>query len=112
MTAGGMHLLIEFRGCRFSVINNLSSLESHLKRAAVMAHCTILQSYFHEFEPQGITGFIALAESHISIHTWPEHNYAAIDIFMCGNKDPYVALRYLLDAFKPVHHNVKEIHRG
>jgi S-adenosylmethionine decarboxylase proenzyme len=112
LTAGGKHLIVEFHGCSFSVLNDIIAVEEHLKQAALSARCTILHSYFHQFEPQGVTGFVALAESHISGHYWPEHGYGAVDIFMCGDKDPYIALRYLIEAFKPIRHSVKEIIRG
>lgn len=111
MTAGGQHLIVEFRGCSFKTLNNTSFIESHLRRASHAAQCTILHSYAHAFEPHGVTCFVALEESHISIHTWPEHGYAAIDIFMCGSKDPTKALEHLIDAFGPEDLQVDQINR-
>lgn len=88
-------------------------IEKYMVQAAEKAKATILKTYFHKFSPVGVTGVIALAESHISIHTWPELQYAALDIFTCGKTmSPQVALEYIVDKFeckKPV---ITEIKRG
>ena len=94
----GKHLLIEQSG----VISALQSdaLDTVLRQAALAAGATVLDSNFHDFgEGCGYTGVIVLAESHISIHTWPENNYAALDIFMCGECDPDTALAFLKKQF-------------
>ena len=108
---GGKHLIVEFRGCKTELLNNVVLVETHLRQASQAAQCTILHSYAHAFEPQGVTCFVALAESHISTHTWPEHGYAAIDIFMCGDKDPTKALDYLIDVFGPLDIEVHQVDR-
>jgi S-adenosylmethionine decarboxylase proenzyme len=112
LTAGGLHIIVEFYGCTFSKLNDISFIKNTLIKAAHAAHCTVLHSYFHPFQPQGVTGFISLAESHISIHTWPEHGYAAIDIFACGEKaEPMLALFVLQDMLKPQNSSVKPLKR-
>lgn len=92
----GKHFILECRGCDSEVLKNAFLLEKILKEAAINAHATVLHTYFHKFDQgEGITGIIALAESHISVHTWPEHDYMAIDIFMCGECDPQDSVDYL-----------------
>lgn len=108
---GGKHLIVEFRGCNDGLLNDTGRIETYLRRASHAAQCAILHSYAHPFEPQGVTCFVALAESHISTHTWPEHGYAAIDIFMCGDKDPTLALDYLIDVFGPTDVEVHQLDR-
>jgi S-adenosylmethionine decarboxylase len=106
----GTHLLIDLWGAK-----NLDSpelIEQALKKAAVEAGATILYSYMHKFNPQGVSGVIVLAESHISIHTWPEKQYAAIDIFMCGSCDPYSSLPILKEYFTPEGIQISENKRG
>jgi len=94
----GKHILIDQSGV-ISTLKN-ESLDEVLRQAALAAGATVLDSNFHDFgEGCGCTGVIVLAESHISIHTWPENNYAALDIFMCGDCDPDLALAFLKTKF-------------
>lgn len=83
----GIHILLDFHECDFDQINNLEELRSILLNAAKEADMTVLKESFHKFEPQGVTGLLLVAESHISIHTWPENNSAAADIFCCASKE-------------------------
>jgi len=84
-----------------------------LKEAALAGGATILNSDLHHFEPNGgVSGVVILAESHITIHTWPETGYAALDVFMCGECDPYKAIPVLKRAFKPGNVQVIENRRG
>lgn len=107
----GNHVLVELWGA-----NNLDSpqvIEETLCQAAQDAKATILHSHFHHFSPySGVSGVVVLAESHISIHTWPEKSYAAIDIFMCGECDPNDALPAIKKAFQPADMDVSEHKRG
>lgn len=74
---------------------------------------TILSDSFHKFSPQGVTGIIAIAESHFSIHTWPEHGYAAVDIFTCGETfQPAKAAKFITDRLQPKESETMEIKRG
>ena len=107
----GIHLLAEFWGGK--IIENSKEIEKILIGATKAAENTPLKITIHKFHPQGITGVILLAESHIALHSWPEFNYLAIDIFTCGDKaKPYKALNYLKKVFKPKKVVIKEIKRG
>lgn len=85
MNALGTHLLLELKDCDREVLNNLPLIKSALISAAEETGATILGESFHLFEPQGVTGVVAIAESHLCVHTWPEYGYAAVDIFTCGD---------------------------
>lgn len=89
----GMHLIADLHGVRSSALSEMATLEALLRDAAAAAGAQVLSGHFHRFGTEaGITGVLLLAESHISIHTWPEHAYAAVDIFMCGQATPEQAL--------------------
>lgn len=91
--AQGRHLIADLHGVRSSVLSEVNALEALLREAALAAGAQVLFGHFHRFGADaGITGVLLLAESHISIHTWPEHAYAALDIFMCGQTAPERAL--------------------
>src|SRR5947209_16804632 len=87
-------------------------LEELLKRAALAGGATILHSYFHPFAPCGVTGFLLLAESHLSVHTWPEEGFAAFDIFSCGDMDTDAIVETIRQALHPVRERLQLIHRG
>lgn len=107
----GIHIIGEFWGGK--IIEETQEIKQILTEAARRAKNTPLGIKIHKFSPRGITGFILLAESHISIHTWPELEYVAIDIFSCGLKTkPYRALKYLEKIFQPRRVKIKEIKRG
>ena len=107
----GTHLLIELWGA--SNLGDAGFIEDTLVRGARVSGATVLHSYMHPFGPDmGVSGVVVLAESHISIHTWPERDYAAVDIFMCGGCDPYQAVTVLKDAFTPSHVQLSEQKRG
>lgn len=106
-----VHLIADFQSCR--LIDEPKELKKLLLEAAKRAKNTALKTCIHKFPVQGITGMLLLAESHIAIHTWPEHDYVAIDIFTCGKKtQPYKALEYLKTKFKPRKINVRLLKRG
>lgn len=84
MDALGRHMLLELRECNKAVLDDLKYLENALVSAAKEAGATVLDQSFHQFAPQGVSGVVLIAESHLSLHTWPEHAYAAVDIFTCG----------------------------
>ena len=85
MYALGRHLLLELKNCNREVLNDLEFLRECLSEAAIQCGATMLGESFHHFSPQGVSGIISIAESHISIHTWPEYGYAAVDVFTCGD---------------------------
>lgn len=104
VNAIGKHLIIEFRGA--SNLTDHTIAKDVFKRAVEAANATLLNINLHSFKTEdmqeaGFTGVAILAESHMSIHTWPEHNYAALDIFMCGDADPLLSIPVLKEHFKP-----------
>ena len=107
------HLLLELYRCDREKLNDESFLRCILNRAAKLANATVLNLISNKFEPQGVTAIALLAESHISIHTWPESNYSAIDIFTCGrNMLPELASQYLIEALKAEEHSLRVIERN
>lgn len=107
----GMHLLLDLWGARN--LTDPTSIDRALRAAAEAAGATILHGHFHHFGPDGgVSGVLVLAESHISIHTWPERDFAAFDIFMCGACDPYQSLPVLQAAFAPTSMQLGEQRRG
>ena len=87
-------------------------IEAAFHQAIKACEATLLHMHLHRFSPQGVSGVAILAESHISVHTWPEAGYGAFDIFMCGDADPWKAIPILKDAFKPKDIKVTELLRG
>lgn len=107
----GTHLLLDYWGGEH--LDDVAHIERALVQAALACGAQVLEVKLHAFgEKSGVTGVALLAESHISIHTWPERDYAALDIFMCGQCDPHLALPVLEALFRPNQLKVTEIHRG
>ncbi len=113
MNALGKHLLLELKDCDTEVLNDLSFLKKTLPDVAREAGATVLGESFHQFSPQGVSGVVIIAESHLFIHTWPECGYAAVDIFTCGDsvQAPKAAQR-LIRELKAKNHSILEIQRG
>ncbi|MDI3473485.1 MAG: S-adenosylmethionine decarboxylase [Thermotogaceae bacterium] len=113
MKALGRHLLAEFYECNPEILDDLNIVEEYMKQSADVAGATIVNWTFHRFNPQGVSGVVVIAESHLAIHTWPEYGYAAIDLFTCGESvDPWKAFNFLKDKFQAQRVDVKEIQRG
>ena len=107
------HFLLELYRCDCEKLNDESFLRCVLNRAAKLANATVLNLISNKFEPQGVTAIALLAESHISIHTWPESNYSAVDIFTCGkNMMPELASQYLIDSLMAKEHSLRVIERN
>ena len=107
------HLLLELYGCDREKLNDESFLRCILNRAAKLANATVLNLISNKFEPHGVTAIALLAESHISIHTWPESNYSAVDIFTCGqNMMPELASQYLIESLIAKEHSLRVIKRN
>ena len=107
------HLLLELYRCDSEKLNDESFLRCTLNRAAKLANATVLNLISNKFEPQGVTAIALLAESHISIHTWPESNYSAVDIFTCGqNMMPEQASQYLIESLMAKEHYLRVIERN
>ena len=113
MNALGKHLLLELKDCDREVLNDLGFLKRLLLAAASEAGATVLGESFHQFNPHGVSGVVIIAESHLFIHTWPEHGYAAVDIFTCGNSvQPGKAAQMLISKLGAKNHSILEIQRG
>ncbi|HEX3346529.1 MAG TPA: adenosylmethionine decarboxylase [Acetobacteraceae bacterium] len=111
MRFAGTHLLVDLWDAER--LTDPAFIDRALRGAALAAGATILHSHFHHFSPNGgVSGVIVLAESHISIHTWPERDFAAVDIFMCGACDPALSIPVLRDAFVPARIDIEEKRRG
>ena len=109
----GRHLLLELHDCSSEILNNLETVKTALVEAAKRAEATIIDVMFHEFNPFGISGVVVIAESHLSIHTWPEYRYAAVDIFSCGDTlKPAEAAAYLVEQFQASRASCVEVKRG
>ncbi|MBU6499027.1 MAG: adenosylmethionine decarboxylase [Rhodospirillales bacterium] len=111
MKFAGTHLLVDLWGA--TNLADPAHIDAALREAAIIAGATILHSHFHHFSPNGgVSGVVVLAESHISIHTWPERDFAAVDLFMCGECDPHKSIPVLRRAFAPSRVDVDEQRRG
>ena len=111
MRYAGTHLLADLWGA--SQLDDPDHIDAALREAALAAGATILHSHFHHFSPNGgVSGVVILAESHISIHTWPEVGYAALDVFMCGSANPDACIPVLREAFSAKRVGVNELLRG
>ena len=113
MNALGRHLLLELQDCDEEVLNDLSFIRETMVVAAIDCGATVMGESFHPFNPQGVSGVVIIAESHLSIHTWPEYGYAAVDIFTCGtNVEPEKAVATLIEKLGVKNHSLMEIQRG
>ena len=107
------HFLLELYRCDCEKLNDESFLRCILNRASKLANATVLNLISNKFEPQGVTAIALLAASHISIHTWPESNYSAVDIFTCGqNMMPELASQYLIESLMAKEHSLRVIERN
>ncbi|MDP2316209.1 MAG: adenosylmethionine decarboxylase [Pseudomonadota bacterium] len=86
MNALGNHLLVELYECDAALLDDLDGITDAMVEAALEAGATVIDRTFHRFAPQGVSGVVVIAESHLAIHTWPEHRYAAVDVFTCGTR--------------------------
>jgi S-adenosylmethionine decarboxylase proenzyme len=112
LKATGRHLLVEYQKCDREILNNQAMIEAMMQQAALAAGTTIVTSVFHPFFPQGISGVVVIEESHLSIHTWPEYGYAAVDFFTCGNGIPERAHEVLKNGLKSQKCEVMFVNRG
>ncbi|MGH7404522.1 MAG: adenosylmethionine decarboxylase [Candidatus Methylomirabilales bacterium] len=113
MRALGRHLLVELYGCDPELLKKVDAVRDILVAAAKACKATVVDVAFHEFKPFGVSGVVVIAESHLSIHTWPEYRYAAVDIFTCGETiKPEQAVRHIADRFQCPHPSIVEVKRG
>ena len=109
----GRHLIIELYDCEPSILSDADRLREILRGAVLAINGKICGDFFHKFDGGGgVSGVIAMAESHISIHTWPEYGYAARDVFTCGSLDPDRAYSFILEQIRPGRSSVMRIERG
>ena len=113
MEALGYHVMLELYDCDREILNDRHKIEEHMLMAAKKAGATIIETAFHHFNPQGVSGVVVIAESHLAIHTWPEFGYAAVDVFTCGHTvDTFTAYRYLKEKFGAQIVKTYELKRG
>ncbi len=109
----GRHLIVEYSGCDRQILDDSERLEKYLNQAVRESGATIVESVFHRYNPQGVSGVVVIAESHCSIHTWPEYGYAAVDFFTCGQSvDPVLAHQYMEQKMRAESSTIKELERG
>jgi S-adenosylmethionine decarboxylase len=108
----GRHLLAEFYGCERELLDDVAFVRTMLIAAAEEVGATLVAEAFHRYEPQGVSGTLLIAESHLSVHTWPEHAYVAVDIFTCGGLDPRPGFALLAQRLKARSSRTHEIARG
>ena len=107
------HLLLELYRCDYEKLNDESFLRCTISNAAKCANAKVLNLISNKFEPQGVTAIALLAESHLSIHTWPESHYSAVDIFTCGkNMKPTLASKYLIEVLMAEEHLLRIVNRN
>jgi S-adenosylmethionine decarboxylase len=106
----GVHLIVDLHDAKR--LDDIEHIETTLRRCVEAAKATLLHIHLHHFQPSGVSGVAVLAESHISIHTWPEAGYAALDVFMCGTADPDKCIPVLREAFSAKRVGVNELLRG
>lgn len=112
LTPIGIHCILELYGCSRPLLKDPSFVQRSLREAATACESTLVGEMSHEFHPQGVTAVALLAESHITIHTWPELGYAAIDIFTCGAKThPEKGCQHLIQVFEATSHCLKTLLR-
>ncbi len=109
----GRHLIVEYTGCERSMLDNSELLQNSLSEAVRRSGATIVETVFHRYNPQGVSGVVVIAESHCSIHTWPEYGYAAVNFFTCGQSvDPILAHQHMEKALNAESCQVREMSRG
>lgn len=113
MKAIGKHITADMYGCKFSDLNNIEFIKSAMLAAIRESNMTLLDFSYHKFEPQGLTALALLAESHMSVHTYPELGFAAIDVFTCGEQSrPDKAIRIIKECLHPEKLKTTNIKRG
>ena len=112
MSPEGVHYIVEVSGCD-DTITNVARLQDILVEAANRAHAQVWSVSFNKFPPNGVSGVVVVSESHLSVHTWPEVDYMALDIYTCGaHTEPMIAVNYVLEQVHAKHIHITEITRG
>lgn len=108
----GRHVISELWGCEFEKLNNLEQIERIFVEAALRSGAEVREVAFHKFAPQGVSGVVIISESHLTIHSFPEHGYASIDVYTCGELDPNIAAHYIAAALGAETQEIVEVPRG
>ncbi|MDG4658576.1 adenosylmethionine decarboxylase [Ectobacillus antri] len=108
----GVHIISDLWGCNFDKLNDINFIEQTFVNAALEMGAEIREVAFHKFAPQGVSGVVIISESHLTIHSFPEHGYASIDVYTCGKLNPNIAIEYIADAFGSKEQNVYSLKRG
>ena len=109
----GKHILAEYFECECTYLDSEAAIRNLMLEAASRSGATIVGNIFHHFSPQGVSGVVVIAESHLAIHTWPEFRYASVDLFTCGTRvDPWIGFEYLIEKLQSKKWMSKEITRG
>ncbi|WP_116107146.1 adenosylmethionine decarboxylase [Lewinella sp. IMCC34191] len=108
----GVHILLELNGCPTERLRLPADSERILLEAAAAMGAQVVESRFHAFSPHGVSGVVVIAESHLTVHTWPEHGYAAVDVFSCGQLDLEAGLTVLKDGYGATETEQRQFHRG
>ncbi|MDQ6823803.1 MAG: adenosylmethionine decarboxylase [Candidatus Eremiobacteraeota bacterium] len=113
MKALGTHIVCELSGCNPKALTDVESVRNMMVSAALAANATVMESAFHRFQPHGVSGVVVIAESHLSIHTWPETGYAAMDFYTCGDHtNPWAACEFAAKTLGAKKMLTTEVKRG
>ncbi|OMP67477.1 adenosylmethionine decarboxylase [Domibacillus epiphyticus] len=112
METMGRHVISELWGCNFDKLNDMEVIERIFVDAALKSGAEIREVAFHKFAPQGVSGVVIISESHLTIHSFPEHGYASIDVYTCGDLDPNIAANYIAEALEAETRETIEMPRG
>ncbi|KMY51206.1 adenosylmethionine decarboxylase [Peribacillus loiseleuriae] len=112
METMGRHVISELWGCDFEKLNDIDYIERVFVDAALKSGAEVREVAFHKFAPQGVSGVVIISESHLTIHSFPEHGYASIDVYTCGDLNPNVAANYIADALNAEIRENMELPRG
>ena len=112
METMGRHVIAELWECEFDKLNDVNFIERKFVDAALKSGAEVREVAFHKFAPQGVSGVVIISESHLTIHSFPEHGYASIDVYTCGDLDPTIAAEYIADALGSKTRETMELPRG
>ncbi|MFK2824629.1 adenosylmethionine decarboxylase [Bacillus sp. B190/17] len=112
MDTMGRHVIAELWGCNLEKLNDMETIEQIFVDAALKSGAEIREVAFHKFAPQGVSGVVIISESHLTIHSFPEHGYASIDVYTCGDLDPNIAANYIAEALEAEIQEKMEMPRG
>ncbi|MCH1627298.1 adenosylmethionine decarboxylase [Fredinandcohnia quinoae] len=112
METMGRHVISELWGCDYKKLNDIEGIERTFVQAALKSGAEVREVAFHKFAPHGVSGVVIISESHLTIHSFPEHGYASIDVYTCGNLDPNIAADYIAEALGAQTRENMELPRG